>query len=113
MAQLWCPNVNIRFYGVNRTPQSNVKKVSFESGKDRTYLLNSSVKRTFSVNLSLTKDEETAFWNWYDNTILSGSESFYLTDILTGNGTKEYKFADEPAIEGISPRKLTMTLREE
>lgn len=113
MAQSWCKDVNRRFFGVNRTPKPNVRKVSFESGKDRTYLLNSSVKRTFSANLTLTKAEEIAFWDWYDNVVLSGSDSFILPDILTGIGEKEYKFVGEPSVDGVSPRKLTVTIMEE
>jgi hypothetical protein len=99
MAQNWNSNVNTDFYGQDGSYNDNTEKVEFKSGRTINYLKNSRPKKTHSLNLRC-QDKGTAkvdgktefewFLYWYENTAKSGTVPIYLTDIITGNGTKQY-----------------------
>ncbi len=113
MAQSWPSGVNRKFYGLSTGVEKNTKEIEFESGKKRTYLLNSTPRKTFRVSLSLeSKAEETAFWGWYENDILSGSLSFVLPDFIALDHDTEYKLTSTPTTEGQYPKKLTLEMEE-
>lgn len=113
MAVEWSTNVNMKFYGMTRATEENVIKTQFESGRERYRLKNSSPKIAFSVQLDLnTKAEERAFWDWYNDTLLSRTETVYLPDFLGGTTGKEYRMTEEPSIEGQRPKVLTLTFKE-
>lgn len=109
----WADGVNKDFFDVQIGVKNNIKKLTFESGKERRYLLNSSPKKTFSLSVSLwNEEEENAFWDWYDNTILSGALSFTLPDLTGGNGETEYIFTEPPNVEDIFPKTAKLTVEE-
>lgn len=113
MAKEWPSDVNTDFFSLNTGVEGNTKEISFESGKKRTYLLNSSPRRTYSASLYLwTKKEETAFWTWYDDEILSGSLSFNLPDFTELGGATEYKLTSTPTVEGQYPKVLSLEFEE-
>jgi hypothetical protein len=99
MAQNWNSNVNTDFYGQDGGYKDNTEKVEFKSGRTINYLKNSRPKKTHAVNLRCKdkgtpktdgKTEFEHFLYWYENTAKSGTVPIYLTDIITGNGTKQY-----------------------
>lgn len=109
----WPKAVNTDFYGLTTSAKENVQTVEFESGAKRTYLKQSVAKKTFQFSLTLwTLEEEKAFWTWYDDTILSGSLTFGLTDLLTGSGTTEYRLTSQPSVSGQHPKSLSLTVEE-
>lgn len=109
----WSKNVNTDFYALSEGVTENVNTVEFESGVKRTYLKNSVAKKTFSFSLMLwTKEEERAFWSWYDDTILSGTLTFGLPDFITGTGTTEYRLTEKPSVSGQYPKELSLSVEE-
>ena len=100
MAVDWSAKVNTNFYGQDGRYQENTEKVEFKSGREIEYLKNSVPKKTHVVNLWL-KDTGTAkidgktefqhFIYWYENISKSGTVACNLTDIINGNGKKQYK----------------------
>lgn len=113
MAQAWPSGVGTGFYALETGVSENTKSLSFECGKKRTYLLNSSPKRTFKVSLDIwTEKEESAFWTWYADVIKSGSLSFVLTDFIDGKTQTEYRLTSTPSTEGQYPKTLTLEMEE-
>ena len=109
----WSSDVNKNFYGLTTTTIENINTIEFESGVKRTYLKNTTPKKKYSVSLDLwTKEEEVAFWSWYNDTILSGSLTFGLTDFTTQNGTTEYRLTSVPNVSGQYPKTLTLQIEE-
>ena len=117
MAVNWPVNVNKKAYGMNSGAKNNLESVDFESGKSRTYLKNSSPKMIFSFNLSFLDDgtstcEYRLFWSWWQNVLLSGSESFYFENLLTHSGYKEYKMTQVPTSTGQNPKEVSLSVEE-
>lgn len=109
----WAQGVNQDFYALSTTVTENVEVVEFESGAKRTYLKNSSPKKKYSFSLSLwTRAEEINFWNWYENTILSGSLTFGLTDLTKLSGTTEYRMTGVPSVSGQYPKTVQISVEE-
>lgn len=110
----WSQSVNRNFFSVSTKPKENVQRLEYESGRVQTWLKNPGIKKTHTANLLLwNKTEEAAFWTWYESTLKSGSLSVSLPDMITGTGSKEYIFMEEPSVsEGAYPRTLTLSLEE-
>lgn len=110
---LWPTGVNTNAYSMSAGVKENIKVTEFESGKSRTFLLNSAPKRVFSFNIDFWSDEEEkAFWTWYDNVLLSGSESFSFPDLLEHTGDAEYVMTDTPSVSGQMPKTVSISVRE-
>ena len=113
MAVNWSGAVDTNFYGMTSSASENIITTEFESGKKRTRLKNSSVRRTFSVQLDLwTKTEEAAFWFWYDTALHSRAQTVWLPDFLGQAVMKEYRMTEEPSCEGQHPKVLTLSFEE-
>lgn len=121
MAQNWNQYVNTQFYGQDGGYKDNTENVEFKSGRVIKYLKNSSPKKKHALNF-VCKDKGTQkiggrtefewFLYWYENTIKSGTEPFYLTDIITGRGTKEYMMTETPSWSGQQFKTVNITLEE-
>ena len=103
------------FYGMSTQSQENVETVEFEAGKKRYYLKNSSPKKVHTLSFTLWKrEEEVAFWRWYEEDLLSRTQTVQLTDLVTNQGLKEYRMTEEPNIpDSQFPKECTVTLEEE
>lgn len=125
MAQNWNKYVNSNFYGLDGSYLDNTEIVEFKSGRVIKYLKNSTPKKQFALNLSLDDktlilDSETSlsktefewFLYWYENTVKSGTLSFYLDDIVTNQGVKEYLLSDVPTWIGQRQKEVTITIEE-
>lgn len=100
-------------YGMETGVKENIKMTEFESGKARTFLRNSAPKHTFSFNIDFwSDDEERAFWTWYDNVLLSGSESFAFPDLMEHTDDTEYIMTDTPSVSGQMPKTVSISVRE-
>lgn len=118
MAVNWCQNVNTDAYGMDDGADDNLETVTFESGKKRTFLKNSAPKMIFTFTLNM-KDDKTAnceyrrFWEWWKNTLLSGSLSFYFPNLLTHSGYGEYKMTAVPSANGQKNKVVTISVEEQ
>lgn len=113
MAVSWFRN-NEKFYAMSTGSVDNVVVTEFESGKNRMYLRNSTGRKSHQVSFTLwKKTEEIAFWNWYDNVLMSRSEYVQLTDFISGSGTKLYQMTEEPSIpDSQYPKECQVTFEE-
>lgn len=112
----WADGVNQKAYGMNTEYEDNLVKIQFDSGKERTYLKNSAPKKEFSFNLrfedSGANSEYKKFLNWYENILLSGSQSFEFPNLITHNGTAEYKMTDTPSARGQKYKEVSFSVIE-
>ena len=84
-------------------------------------LRNSVPKKTHSLNLRCKdkgtpkiegKTEFEHFLYWFENTVKSGTIPFYLTDIVTGSGTKLY-IIEVDGWTGQKYKEISIKLKEE
>lgn len=112
----WPDGVNTKAYGMNTGYEDNLVKIKFDSGKERTYLKNSSPKKKFSFNLKLEdvgeNSEYKKFLRWFENVCLSGSQSFAFPNLITHNGAAEYKFTDTPSSRGQKYKEVSFSVIE-
>lgn len=119
MAQNWSDKVNKKFYALDGSYRANTESVEFASGRRITHLKNSVPTKAFAVSILLDdtklqegKTEFEHFLFWWENVILSGSESFYLTDIVSGKGIKEYCLTEPPKWTGQGKKEVTLQIEE-
>lgn len=119
--QYWNTHVNTKFYGQDGSYNDNTEKVEFKSGRTIRYLRNSVPKKTHALQLRVKdtglskvdgKTEFEWFLNWYEVTIKSGTLPFYLTDIVTGRGTKAYKLTETPSWRGQRYKEISINIEE-
>lgn len=103
-----------RFYDMNTSSKENIEVLEYENGKPRTYLKDSTSRKTHSFSFDITsKEDEIAFWDWYDNVLLSRSEHLELTDVISGKGKKEYRVTAEPYIPDTEfPKECNLSIEE-
>lgn len=106
---------NEKFYALSTSSAENVVEVTYENGKTKTYLKDSSGRKTHSVSfLICNKDEESAFWAWYDNVLLSRSQTVLLPGFIDGGMMVEYRMTAEPQIQnGQYPKECQVSFIEE
>ena len=121
MAVAWNENVNTRFYGQDGTYIENTEEVEYKSGRRIYYLKNTLPAKSIAVNLTLNdkrgervdgKTEFEWFLYWYEYVCKSGTESFYLTDLISAKGTREYRLTDVPTWEGQAFKEVSLTIEE-
>ena len=121
MAVNWDERVNARFYGQDGTYIENTEEVEFKSGRRIYYLKNSIPLKSIAVSLMLDdrkanrtdgRTEFEWFLYWYEYVCKSGAETFYLTDLISGQGTREYRLTDVPTWEGQGYKEVSLTLEE-
>ena len=121
MAIEWSENVNTRFYGQDGTYVENWEEVEYKSGRRVYYLKNTLPAKSIAVNLMLNdrkaervdgKTEFEWFLYWYEYVCKSGTETFYLTDLISGNSTREYRLTEVPTWEGQAFKEVTLTIEE-
>ncbi len=105
---------NEKFYAMSTGSIENIEKTEFESGKNRTYLKNGTGKKAHKMSFTLwKKTEEVAFWNWYDNTLLSRTEPIQMTNFITQQGNTLYMMSEEPEIpDGQYPKECQVSFEE-
>lgn len=120
MAINWSTYVNTDFYGADSSYKDNTEKVEFKSGREIEYLKNSIPKKKHSVNLWLKdtgtkkidgKTEFQHFLTWYEKEAKSGTVACSLTDIITGNGTKQYR-VKVTGWQGLRHKEVSLELTE-
>lgn len=112
MVNWW--KVEEKFYGMTTATKENIETVEFESGKPRDFLKDSTPRKIHSVSFKIvSKDEEIFFWDWYENTLLSRTQTVKLIDLLKGEGFKEYRMASEPQTNDSQyPKEFTTSFEE-
>lgn len=117
--EIWCNKVNQNFYGLDSSYTENTKSISFSSGRKITYLKNTTPKKKYALLLSVDdlkkiegKTEFEWFLDWYENTILSGTEEFLLNDVITHKGLKSYVLSSIPTWKGQAIKQISLTIEE-
>ena len=113
----WPVAVNQDAYGLDISGGDNVESIEFESGKARTFLKNSAPKKVFSFLLSMddvgASSEFKVFVAWWDDVLLSGSESFEFPDLLNrGAGDVEYRPTGTYGAIGQRRKEVSLTVEE-
>lgn len=119
MAVAWSDSVNTKAFNVDTGYKDNLVKIKFESGKERSYMMNSKAKKTFSFSLSLDNtatsnglNEYETFLKWYEDILLSGAMSFLFPDLITKTGNKEYILTDTPKFSGQRTKTASLSVEE-
>lgn len=116
MAVAWPAGVNQDAYGMDTAPIDNTERVEFESGKARTYLKNTAVKKIHSFMLSLNDEgpgsEYKTFVAWWDTVLLGSAMSFYFPDLVTHTGTKEYRMVSMFSATGQRLKEVSLSVEE-
>jgi len=119
MAQNWSSYVNKKLYGLGGGYNENIEKVNFKSGRTVFYKKNSLPKKKYSLSLDVNDSTKTDgktefewFLYWYEVTLASGTQSFYLEDITTHSGTREYQMTTEPTWSGQKTKTLSLEFEE-
>lgn len=121
MAVNWDSRVNSRFYGAEGSYAENFEEVEFKSGRRIFYLKNSLPAKSFAVSLSLSDRKEGSvggktefewFLYWYEYVAKSGTETFYLPDLVSGEGSREYRLTDVPTWTGQAVKEVSLALEE-
>ena len=104
-----------KFFGLSTSSNENIETVEFESGKKRFFLKNSTNKKAFSFSFLITdSQDEESFWSWYENTLLSRTQTVNLTDLVTGSGQTEYRMTEEPSTSDSQfPKEYSVSVEEE
>jgi hypothetical protein len=112
----WPVGVNQDAYGLDISGGNNVASIEFESGKARTYLKNSSPKKIFSFLLYLDDTGATSeikkFVTWWDDVLLSGSESFAFPDLLNRGVDTEYRMTETYSASGQKKKEIALAVEE-
>lgn len=95
-------------FGLTKAYVDNAKKTTFDSGRDVSFQKNSKNKMKFSFSYRATKTQETAFFNWYENTLGGNANHFTAPSLRGDNTTVEYKFDGTPSSSGQAYRQIDM-----
>lgn len=117
MAVSWPDGVNTDAYGMDTGYEDNTEVVEMKSGRRVTYLRNSSPRKVFTFSLRMSDQDGTSgeyqtFLSWYENTALSGSETFYFPDLINHTDTTEYMFNGTPTARGQGWKEVTISVTE-
>lgn len=116
MAIAWASEVNTDAYGMETDGGDNVERVEFESGKNRTYLKNTSPKKVHAFMLSMddvgVDSEFKKFVYWFENSLKSGALSFMFPDLVTHTGEKEYRLIGSYSASGQHKKEISLTVEE-
>lgn len=121
MAVEWDSHVNTRFFGEDGAYIENTEEVEFKSGRRIYYLKNTLPAKSFACSL-LLKDKKGErvdgrtefewFLYWYEYVCKSGSETFYLPDLVARQSSREYRLTDVPTWEGQAYKEVSLTIEE-
>lgn len=116
MAVAWPSGVNTDAYGMDLGGGDNVAVIEFESGKARTFLKNSAPKKVFSFVIEMedigASSEFKTFLDWWDNTLLSGSQSFLFPNLVTHTGLIEYRPTQTYSATGQKNKEVKFSVEE-
>jgi len=97
-----------KLYGVQTGYEDNAITTAFDSGRTVSVQRNSRNRRRYSVSYAATKAQETAFFNWYENTLGGNAGTFTCTS-LRGTGTQqEYRIDGTPTSSGMNIKEINM-----
>ena len=74
----WPSTVNTRFFSGNDKPKANTETVSYLSGRQVSYQINTKKLMTFKVKLKVTKAELALFWTWYNDVLGQNAKCLHL-----------------------------------
>lgn len=97
-----------KLYGVQKGYIDNAIKIEFDSGRVESFKKNTAEKMRFTMSYAATKEQETIFFNWYENE-LGGNAAHFLAPSLRGTGElQEYRFENTPTSSGMNIKQISM-----
>lgn len=104
----WPNTVNKKVYDIEKGYASNAVSIKFDSGREIRHAQNTKCERIYTVNLSLTRQEEKEFDVWYAD-VLGGDAGTFLFPSLELDGTmQEYRMTQPPQISGQAYKHIKM-----
>lgn len=106
----WPSTVNTRFFSGNDKPKANTETVSYLSGRQVSYQINTKKLMTFKVKLKVTKAELALFWTWYNDVLGQNANAFTCTAL--GNSVYRFVSIPDPEDTDQTTRVLSMEIEE-
>ncbi len=106
----WPSTVNTRFFSGNDKPKENTETVSYLSGRQVSYQINTKKLMTFKVKLEVTKAELALFWTWYNDVLGQNANAFTCTAL--GNNVYRFVSIPDPEDTDQTTRVLSMEIEE-
>ena len=97
-----------KLYGVQTGFVDNAIKTEYDSGRVVMIQKNSRNKRRYNVSYAATKTQETAFFNWYENTLGGNAGTFTCTSLRGNNTQQEYRIEGTPTSSGMNIKEINM-----
>lgn len=117
----WPDNVNKKAYGQDSSFVENREEVKYKSGRRSYYLLNSVAKKSHAVVMKFDdkkiiadgKTEFQLFLDWFENTLMSGTNAFYFPDVTLRSGVdRVYIMTSAPTYSGQSMKEVNFTIED-
>jgi hypothetical protein len=97
-----------KLFSVQTGYADNAIVTEFDSGRTVAIQKDGRNRRKYAVSYAATKTQETAFFNWYENT-LGGNAGTFTAPSLRGDGTtQEYRLEGTPTSEGMNIKTINM-----
>lgn len=97
-----------KLFGVQTGYVDNAITTEFDSGRVVAVQRNSKNKRRYSVSYAATKDQETTFFNWYENTLGGNAGTFTAPSLRDLTTTQEYRIEGTPTSSGLNIKTINM-----
>lgn len=97
-----------KLYGVQTGYIDNAIKTEYDSGRVIMIQRNSRNKRRYNVSYAATKTQETAFFNWYENTLGGNAGTFTCTSLRDADIQQEYRIEGTPTSSGRNIKEINM-----
>lgn len=97
-----------KLYGVQTGYENNAITTQYDSGRTVSIQRNSANKRRYSVSYAATRAQETAFFDWYENTLGGNAGTFTAPSLRGDNTTQEYRLEGTPTSSGMNIKEINM-----
>lgn len=97
-----------KLYGVQTGYVDNAIKSEYDSGRVVAIQKNGRNRRRYNVSYAATKTQETAFFNWYENTLGGNAGTFTCASLRDNGQTQEYRIEGTPTSSGQNIREINM-----
>lgn len=102
----WPPEINSKFFSGNDKPKENTETVSFLSGRQVSFQINTKKIMVIKVKLELSKEELALFWTWYNDVLGQNADAFQCPAL--GNGV--YRFVSVPLPEDTDQKSRVLSM---
>lgn len=100
----------LKLFGKETGYEDNAITSQYDSGRRVSFQRNTKNRRVYAVSYAASKTQETAFFNWYENTLGGNAGTFTAKSFRAGETEdRAYMFTDTPRSSGNGAiRTITM-----